>query len=306
MKNEILAEPAQPKILDASGREMDARQDAGLMQVIARAASNPAVDVDKMERLIAMQERLLQRQAEADFAQALAAMQPELPRIEQRGEVINHKTSKLQSRYAYWEDIHAEIMPVLNRNGFALNFVTDTASSVNVTAILSHTSGHKTQTTVTAPQDTSGNKNAVQAVGSSISYCKRYAAGALLNFVTVYEDDDAQKTGAPIQRDPDAPHITKENGRYKGLSGQHKTMSALQAAIRPIVHDLAAIVDEDQLQGFLDDNSETILQCKRDRPAWWHGKPDQPGLMQLISDARQRCREHAELNAIPGALKPFE
>ncbi|WP_185835578.1 ERF family protein [Pseudomonas aeruginosa] len=46
--------------------------------------------------------------------------------------------------------------------------------------------------------DTSGNKNAVQAVASSVSYGKRYTAGALLNFTTHGEDDDAFTAAAPV------------------------------------------------------------------------------------------------------------
>ncbi|WP_409524602.1 ERF family protein [Pseudomonas sp.] len=40
------------------------------------------------------------------------------------------------------------------------------------------------------PLDTSGSKNAVQAVGSSTSYGKRYVMSALLNLTTRGEDDD--------------------------------------------------------------------------------------------------------------------
>ena len=48
-----------------------------------------------------------------------------------------------------------------------------------------------TPTTIKLPADVSGNKNAVQAVASSVSYGKRYTAGALLNLTSHGEDDDA-------------------------------------------------------------------------------------------------------------------
>jgi hypothetical protein len=41
------------------------------------------------------------------------------------------------------------------------------------------------------PHDSSGSKNAVQAIGSTTSYGRRYAASMLLNIVTRGEDDDA-------------------------------------------------------------------------------------------------------------------
>ncbi len=56
---------------------------------------------------------------------------------------------------------------------------------------MSHRAGHSERTSILLPADVSGNKNAVQAVASSVSYGKRYTAGALLNFTTHGEDDDA-------------------------------------------------------------------------------------------------------------------
>src|SRR5690606_16446095 len=56
---------------------------------------------------------------------------------------------------------------------------------------LTHKSGHREETTIKLPADPSGNKNAVQAVASSVSYGKRYTAGALLNLTSHAEDDDA-------------------------------------------------------------------------------------------------------------------
>ena len=41
------------------------------------------------------------------------------------------------------------------------------------------------------PAEASGNRNAVQAVASSVSYGKRYTASALLNLTSHGEDDDA-------------------------------------------------------------------------------------------------------------------
>jgi hypothetical protein len=49
-----------------------------LVNIIARAASDPNVDVDKLERLLAMQERVLAREAEQAFNAALLAAQDEI------------------------------------------------------------------------------------------------------------------------------------------------------------------------------------------------------------------------------------
>lgn len=162
-----------------------ASEESTLLSIISHAASNPAVDIDKMERLMEMYERVQKRQAAAAFAADLAEMQDELPIVAERGNAAGRYT------YALWEDINAAIKPVLKKYGFALTFRTDFSDGISVTGVLIHKSGHREETTIKLPADPSGNKNAVQAVASSVSYGKRYTAGALLNLTSHGEDDDA-------------------------------------------------------------------------------------------------------------------
>lgn len=156
-----------------------------MFTMIERAARDPSVDIDKLERLMQMKERADAQSARAAFDAAMAEMQPELPAIGERGNAAGRYT------YALWEDINAAIKPVLTRHGFALTFRTDFAHGITVTGVLSHRAGHREETAMTLPADKSGNKPDVQAVASSVSYGKRYTAGALLNLTSHGEDDDA-------------------------------------------------------------------------------------------------------------------
>lgn len=164
---------------------------ATLLAVISRAAADPQTDVGKMERLMAMYERIEAKRAETAFADALSEMQSELPSVGERG--------KVEGRYSYalWEDINAAVKPVLQKFGFALSFRTDFTDGIAITGVLTHRAGHSERTTIKLPSDPSGNKNAVQAIASSVSYGKRYTAGALLNLTSHGEDDDAFSTGLP-------------------------------------------------------------------------------------------------------------
>lgn len=169
----------------------------GILSVIARAAADPSVDIDKMERLLEMQERVLSRDARAAYYTALAEMQPNLPVITENGG-IKDRGGNIQSTYALWEDVNEAIRPILAENGFALSFkVRRAESEIITTGILSHRAGHSEETELALPTDTSGSKNAVQAVGSSTSYGKRYTAFALLNLTSAGEDDDGDKGGRP-------------------------------------------------------------------------------------------------------------
>ena len=178
----ILPEPRRQAVVPISN-------DSNIMAVISRAAADPTCDIDKLERLMAMHERMQARDAEAEFNAAMAAMQSDIPSIAERGAIVVN--GQKRSDYATFEDINDVIKPIMQQHGFAITFkVENIAQGLSVTGILMHRAGHRESTTMLLPLDTSGSKNAVQAVGSSTSYGKRYVMSALLNLTTRGEDDD--------------------------------------------------------------------------------------------------------------------
>lgn len=169
--------------------EVQGPPSTNIISVIERAALDPNVDIDKMERLLAMQERIMEREAGIEFAAAFSEMQAELPEIPKLGEGHN-------SNYAKWEDINEIIRPILAKYGFSISFTNGIDDGKQaVTCILLHRAGHSKQTTLALPTDLSGNKTNVHGIASSVSYGKRYAASALLNLVSRGEDDDGEAAG---------------------------------------------------------------------------------------------------------------
>lgn len=167
---------------------------AALIGMIERVARDPGADIDKLERLMNLRERIVEKQAKTAYAAALSEMQAELPVITERGR-IDIGRGKPQ-HYALWEDINETIRPILAKHGFGLSFRTGrTEQHIIVTGVLSHRGGHSEETTMYLPIDASGSKNPVQAVGSSTSYGKRYTAAALLNLTSRGEDDDGRAGG---------------------------------------------------------------------------------------------------------------
>jgi hypothetical protein len=188
---------------------------AAIFQIIERAARDPNVDIDKMQRLMEMHERMQASRAKASYAAALADMQPNLPVIDERGKGHNDVS------YALWEDISEAIRPVLQQHGFALSFRTGReGDKITVTAVLSHRDGHSEETTMLLPIDGSGNKNAVQAVGSSTSYGKRYSACALLNIASRGEDDDGKTGGGKAVEPTEPPKKSSASLKRTGPDGK--------------------------------------------------------------------------------------
>jgi len=179
-------------------------ESATLLLAIQRASSDPSIDIDKMIQLYGLYKDIQARSAMVDYNTAFAAMQPELPIIEENGAITN-KAGDVQSTYAEWEDINEAIKPVLAKHGFGLSFrIKREGDQITVKAVLSH-KGHAEETELTLPFDTSGSKNNVQSIGSSTSYGQRYTAKALLNLTSrKREDDDGRRGGGSLRDQPAA------------------------------------------------------------------------------------------------------
>jgi hypothetical protein len=185
------AQKQPPLVVELETTNLPARvQDVtGIAAVVEKLALHPDVDVLKLEKVIELQERILTHQARSAFNTAFAVMQGEIPAIEERGKTNN-------GTYATLEDIVEKVRPILQRHGFTLSHRTEwpDAKTVRVIGILRHREGHEVTSEFLSGADASGNKNAIQGLGSAVSYGRRYTAKDLLNIVTRGEDDDARKS----------------------------------------------------------------------------------------------------------------
>jgi hypothetical protein len=172
---------------------------ATLLRILERGAADPNVSIERLDRLAMLYDRLVQREAETKFNAALVKMQPKLPVLEERGQITG-PDGKLLASYATWEDIVEVIRPILARHGFSLSFKPGRSPRgvPTVTGVLRHEAGHNEAAEIELPADVSGDKNPVQAVGSTMSYGQRYVAKMLLNLVSRGEDDDGQAAGRGV------------------------------------------------------------------------------------------------------------
>ena len=185
-----------PALPDAAG---------SVLNVIARAASDPSVDIDKLQALLAMQERVMAHENAQRFNAAMAEAQAEMEPV-----IKDAVNPFIGNKYAKLEAIDKAIRPIYTRHGFSVRYRCedqDKADSVKVVCIVSHSAGHMEEFPITAPLDAAGskgerNKPAVQAVGSTITYLKRYALTMAFNVVTESDsdDDDSEATRRATQQ----------------------------------------------------------------------------------------------------------
>lgn len=155
------------------------------------------LDIDKLERIMAMQERWNEQKAKEAYYNALSQFQQIVPTLEKRNVVdfVSKKTgARTHYAYASLADIKGQIQEGLSNCGFSYRWeFADKADQLEVTCILTHLSGHSEKTTMTAPADTSGSKNPVQERASTITYLQRYTLIGALGLATANMDDDGRK-----------------------------------------------------------------------------------------------------------------
>lgn len=218
-------------VATADREQLPVTQSDTLLAQIVAAAANPEVDANKVEQMANLALKLKQHEQEQQYARDFAAAVMEMPRISKRNEIIipgkDGRPGRVQGKFASWENIDAVVRPILQRHHLVLTFKIGTTSdnSVAVTPILTHTSGYReVGEAMRVPPDTSGSKNAAQAVGSSSQYGKRYAGCAMLNIVTEGEDRDG--TSYPLatdelndrqQRKVEEAYAAHKDGNYQAF-----------------------------------------------------------------------------------------
>lgn len=172
------------------------REENSVLSIIERVAQNPDADLDKLERLLQMQERFMSKQAEMSFNRAMKEAQDQMPAIFRDAE-----NSHTHSRYARLESIDAKIRPIYTSHGFSLSFNSEPLpGSVRVICEVSHIDGHSRKYQLDGGLDTAGakgtsNKTEIQGMGSTVSYLRRYLTAMIFNLVLTNEDDDGNGGG---------------------------------------------------------------------------------------------------------------
>lgn len=179
-------------------QEMPGMPAVSLLEVISRAAGDPNVDAEKMEKLWHLHERISARQAEIAFNTAMNACQAEIPAVFRNK--INEEKS---SRYADLEQLDKVSRPIYTKHGFALSFGTADCplpGHARQTCLVSHVGGYSRLYQADIPLDLTGpkgnpNKTGVQGFGSSMSYGQRYLTKLIFNIALTNEDNDGEGGG---------------------------------------------------------------------------------------------------------------
>lgn len=165
--------------------------EGSMLNFIATALERPEIDAQKLQALLQAQFMVEDRDAQRQFNAALYAAQKAMPRVTKRGAIDLGKGKPIP--FATWEDMDTVLRPIMAQHGFSLSFsATSRADGTGavVTARLLHSAGHAETFSMPLPPDVGPGRNALQAMGSTLSYAKRYLAEMAFNVVREGQDDD--------------------------------------------------------------------------------------------------------------------
>ena len=181
---------------------------SALLRLIEAVAIDPQAEVEKLDRLIPMYERLKAKEGELVFNSAKGRILKKLSRINivksmpVVQEMEDGKCDHSAFRYAPLEEIDKHLRPLLVEENMDLSYSDEprAGGGIAIRGRLKHLpSGHFEDSFMSAPMDTSGGKSAVQGVGSTNSYLRRYIVCNIFNIVVIGDDDDGN--GEAIDKD---------------------------------------------------------------------------------------------------------
>lgn len=160
------------------------------MEIISQAVAR-GTDMAVIDKLMDMHERWEKNQARKAFDAAMAAAKAEIPVIF-KNKVVDFTSQRGRTHYRHEDmaEIARTVDPILARHGLSYRYRTETTQAhVKVTCVLSHRDGHSEETDLIAGHDNSGNKNSIQAIGSTITFLQRYTLKAALGLAASADDD---------------------------------------------------------------------------------------------------------------------
>lgn len=173
-------------------------------------------NVEMYREAVALFKDLEGMAARKAFDNAMADAKAKIPVIRKNRLVgFDHKTGGDRTEYRHEDmaEIARTVDPILSEHGLSYRFRVSSKLNepVSVTCVLSHRDGHNEETTLTAGRDDSGKKNAIQQVGSTITYLQRYTLKAALGLAAGHDDDgeSSDQQAEPETHAPPAGSITQ-------------------------------------------------------------------------------------------------
>lgn len=170
---------------------------------LLRMAVSQNFDIDKLEKLMALQREWEANEARKAFVAAMNAFKQNPPEILKNKHV---KFGQTEYDHATLDAVCRAIIEGLSKHGISHRWRPEQGDGwVKISCILMHDLGHCEETSLIGPPDNSGSKNPIQAISSTVTYLERYTLLAATGLAAANTDTDGRVTngnGASGERVP--------------------------------------------------------------------------------------------------------
>lgn len=154
-----------------------------------RFAIEKGANLDQIEKLLTLQERWEANEAKKAYHKAVSDFKKIPVKVTK-----DKKNSQYKSMYTTLGNLVNTINPELSKHGLSASWEIKQNGTIEVVCILTHSMGHSERTSAHAPADTSGSKNAIQQIKSTITYLKAVTFESICGLASTdanYDDDGA-------------------------------------------------------------------------------------------------------------------
>ncbi len=243
-------------------------------------------DLDKLQKLMDLQERWEANEARKAYVTAMAAFKKDAPEIVKDTHVSfrNRAGDVTEYDHATLDQVSNVIGKALAKHGLAHSWKMNQTENgrITVLCIITHELGHSEQVSLPAMPDTSGGKNAIQATSSAVTYLERITLLAATGLAAAGQDDDGAASGSesvpeerptreqytdpPAETDLGEPWVLRDEFGNEINPGMYETADqVLDAASKYVGRELSTAAGSAKaFQGHNEDTFDRIQQVLGD------------------------------------------
>lgn len=153
------------------------------------------VDLDKIEKMLELQERFERNEAKKAYTQAMTDFKSDPPNITK-----DKYNSHYKSRYTSLGNLVNTSLPKMSKCGLSHKWKIDQSDCITVECIVTHYKGHSESTSMNGPPDSSGSKNSIQQLKSTVTYLKSVTFESIMGLASTdanFDDDGEHSEQKP-------------------------------------------------------------------------------------------------------------
>lgn len=159
--------------------------DASPMQLIERALASGA-SLEMMDKLLDLKIKYEADEARKAFFESFAAFKAEKFTVVRDKENTQYSKPGKPAMYSSLEGMVATVTPFMAKHGLSHAWEIDQSAGITVTCVITHTLGHSKRVPMTGGLDTSGAKNPLQQIKSTVTYLKTATFESALGIASEY------------------------------------------------------------------------------------------------------------------------